>query len=98
MRLELPPPLNLAARKLLLQQLSGNTGPANLYNAVCTERAQYMVSAQYIIVPILVSAQYQWYRVCEAEVSLSGISLKRTHVRHIQTMLLCLTLCRLDPS
>ena len=27
--------------------LAGNTGPANLYNAVCTERAQYMISAQY---------------------------------------------------
>ena len=30
MRLELSPPLNLAARKLLLQQLSGNKGPAKL--------------------------------------------------------------------
>ena len=84
MRLELSLPLNLAARKLLLQQLSGNKGPANLYNTVCTERAQNIISAL--------------YRVREADISLSGISLKRTHVLHIQTMLLCLTLCRLDPS
>ena len=84
MMVELSLPLNLAARKLLLQQLSGNKGPANLYNAVCTERAQNIISAL--------------YRVCEADISLSGISLKRTHVLHIQTMLLCLTLCRLDPS
>ena len=33
MRLELTQPLSLAARKLLLQQLAGNTGPSNLHNA-----------------------------------------------------------------